>query len=183
MPSQARLITSAALFVAAFFLHAHSLDAQQSTQSEQQHVPPSIQPPINEKLSLRLHATGNQIYTCTSEAGQFAWALKAPEAQLLDEKEQPFGKHFAGPSWQANDGSRVAGKVLTKVDSEDAESIPWLLIKVVSHEGNGILSRITTIQRLNTKGGKEPGSGCDADHVKQDVRVPYTADYLFYSPK
>ena len=74
------------------------------------------------------------------------------------------------------------GKAAVTIASPDAESIPWLLVKVVSHDGNGILSRVTTIQRLNTKGGKAPGSGCDSDHVNQEVRVPYSADYFFYSP-
>jgi len=87
------------------------------------------------------------------------WTLKAPDAQLFDIKDQLVGKHLAGPSWQSNDGSRVVGKVAVTVASPDAESIPWLLVKVTSHTGNGVLARATTIQRLNTEGGKAPGSG------------------------
>ena len=34
-----------------------------------------------------------------------------------------------------------------------------------------------------TKGGKAPATGCDAGHAGQEVRVPYSADYLFYAPK
>ena len=105
--------------------------------------------------------------------------LKAPDTQLFDEKEQAFGKHFAGPTWQANDGSRVTGKVAATVASPDVESIPWLVLKVVSHDGNGVLSRATTVQRLNAKGGKAPTSGCDSEHINQEVRVPYSADYLY----
>ena len=167
----------------ATFLFVFALAAQQSTQSEQQEVPPALQPPVDEKLILKLHATGDQIYTCKSEGAQFTWTLKAPDARLFDAKEQPFGEHFAGPTWQANDGSRVTGKAVANVASPDAESIPWLLVKVISHDGGGVLSRATTIQRLHTKGGKAPSSGCDFDHVNQEVRVPYTADYLFYAPK
>ncbi len=173
-------ITSAVLVTSLF---AFALAAQQSTQSEQQEIPPSLQPPVDEKLILKLHATGDQIYTCKSESAQFTWTLKAPDAQLFDVKDQPFGKHFAGPAWQANDGSRVTGKAVANVSSPDAESIPWLLVKVISHDGGGVLSRATTIQRLHTKGGKAPSSGCDSDHVNQEVRVAYTADYLFYAPK
>ena len=36
----------------------------------------------------------------------------APDASLLDAKGQVIGKHFAGPSWQANDGSIVVGEAL-----------------------------------------------------------------------
>lgn len=141
------------------------------------------QPPANEQLLLQVHAQGDQIYTCKSDAAQFTWTLKAPDAQLFDKDGKPFGKHFAGPSWEANDGSRVTGKAVAIVPSTDADSIPWLLINILSHDGKGLLSRATTIQRINTKGGKAPASGCDASHVGQVVPVSYSADYLFYAPK
>src|ERR1700688_4924697 len=154
---------------------AFSLAAQQ--------VPQQLQPPAGEQLLLQVHAKGDQIYTCKGDAAQFAWTLKAPDAQLFDSNGKPFGKHFAGPSWEANDGSRVTGKAIASAASPDADSIPWLLVNILSHDGSGVLSRATTIQRLNTKGGKSPASGCDAAHTGQEVRVPYSADYLFYAPK
>jgi hypothetical protein len=178
-----QIAAASANLIATFLLCSLPLFAQYSTQPEQQEIPPALQPPVDERLILQLHGNGDQIYSCKSESGQFYWTLKAPEAQLSDIKGQPFGKHFAGPTWQSNDGSRVTGKLLVSVDSPDAESIPWLLLKVASHSGSGILSRATTIQRLNTKGGKSPASGCDSDHVNQEVRVAYSADYLFYAPK
>jgi hypothetical protein len=177
-----RQIRSAALstmLLAAVSVISLSVHARQSPQQ----IPPKLQAPVDEQLILQLHGKGDQIYTCKSQSAQFSWTLKAPDAQLFDKKEQLFGKHFAGPTWQANDGSRVTGKAAASVASPDAESIPWLLVKVTSHDGNGILSRATTIQRLNTKGGKAPADGCDADHVNQEVRVNYSADYLFYAPK
>ena len=148
-----------------------------------QEVPPQLQPPANEQLFLQLHAKGDQVYTCKEGATAFLWELKAPDAQLFDKDGKPFGKHFAGPSWEANDGSRVTGKAVANVPSPDADSIPWLLVNVVSHEGTGVLSRATSIQRLNTKSGKAPASGCDSVRAGQAVRVPYSADYLFYAPK
>jgi hypothetical protein len=148
-----------------------------------QQVPPQIQPPANEQLLLQVHAKGDQVYTCKEGVTQFAWTLKAPDAQLFDKDGKPFGKHFAGPSWEASDGSRVTGKAVVNVPSPDADSIPWLLVNIVNHEGTGLLSRATSIQRINTKGGKAPASGCDTAHAGQEVRVPYSADYLFYAPK
>jgi len=159
--------------VATFF--ALSLAAQQ--------VPQQLQPPAGEQLLLQLHAKGDQIYTCKGDAAQFSWTLKAPDAQLFDKDGKPFGKHFAGPSWEASDGSRVTGKAVANAPSPDADSIPWLLVNIISHEGTGALSRATTIRRLNTKGGKAPATGCDAAHAGQELRVPYSADYLFYAPK
>jgi uncharacterized protein DUF3455 len=146
-------------------------------------VPPQLQPPTTEQLLLQVHAKGDQVYTCKGDGPQFAWTLKAPDAQLFDKDGKPFGKHFAGPSWEAQDGSRVTGKAVANAPSPDADSIPWLLVNIVGHEGAGVLSRATTIQRLNTKGGKAPATGCDASHAGQEVRVPYSADYLFYAPK
>jgi Protein of unknown function (DUF3455) len=148
-----------------------------------QEVPKQIQPPANVQLLLQVHAKGDQVYTCKGDAAQFTWTLKAPDAQLFDKDGKPFGKHFAGPSWEANDGSRVTGKAVANAPSPDADSIPWLLVNVVTHEGNGVLSDVTTIQRLDTKGGKAPATGCDASHVGHEVRAPYSADYLFYVPK
>jgi FtsP/CotA-like multicopper oxidase with cupredoxin domain len=166
-----RGFVSSAMFVAACF----SAGAQQ--------VPQELRPPSNEQLLLQVHAKGDQIYTCKEGATQFAWTLKGPEAQLTDKDGKPFGKHYAGPTWEANDGSRITGKAAANAPSPDNDSIPWLLVTVVSHGGEGVLARVTSIQRLNTKGGKAPAPGCDSAHAGQDVRVPYTADYLFFAPK
>jgi Protein of unknown function (DUF3455) len=130
-----------------------------------------------------VYAKGDQIYSCKSDAGQFTWTLKAPDARLFDKDGSAFGKHFAGPSWQANDGSLVVGKAIANAPSPDPDSIPWLLVTIVSHDGDGMLSRATIVQRLNTKGGNAPASGCDASHVAQEIRVPYSADYRFYGSK
>jgi len=154
-----------------------------SLSARAQQVPQQIQPPANEQLLLQVHAKGDQVYTCKGDAAQAAWTLKAPDAQLFDKDGKPFGKHFAGPSWEASDGSRVTGKAVANVPSPDADSIQWLLANIVGHEGSGVLSRATSIQRINTKGGKAPASGCDAAHAGQEVRAAYSADYLFYTPK
>jgi hypothetical protein len=165
----------AALLAAAGTVFSHPAAAQE--------VPPQLQPPANEQLLLRVHAKGDQVYTCKGDGAQFSWTLKAPDAQLFDKEGKVFGKHFAGPSWEANDGSRVTGKAIANAPSLDADSIAWLLVNVVSHEGSGALARATSIQRINTKGGKAPASGCDAAHSGAEVRAPYSADYVFYAPK
>jgi len=172
------------LIVAILLAGSAMLSSAAAAQQETQQVPQQLQPPIGEGLLLRVHAKGDQIYTCKGDAAQFTWVLKAPDAQLFDKDGKPFGKHFAGPTWEANDGSRVSGKAVANAPSPDAESIPWLLVNTVGHSGSeGVLTRATTIQRLNTRGGKAPAAGCDAGHLGQEVRVAYSADYLFYAPK
>jgi Protein of unknown function (DUF3455) len=169
------LTTSQILLVVAGGLFSSSVNAQR--------VPERLQPPSKEKLLLQVHAKGDQVYSCKPEGAQFGWMLKAPEAQLFSQDGKPFGKHFAGPSWEANDGGRVIGKTVANAPSPDADSIPWLLVTVVSRTGQGVLARVTSIQRLNTKGGKPPTSSCDGAHVGKELRVPYSADYFFFVPR
>jgi hypothetical protein len=97
--------------------------------------PQQLQPPATEQLLLQVHAKGDQIYTCAGDPAQFAWTLERPDAQLIDKDGKSFGKHFAGPSWKAQDGSRVTGKGVAHAPSPDADSIPWLLVNIVGHEG------------------------------------------------
>jgi hypothetical protein len=161
--------------LAAGFLLSFSANARQ--------VRKELRPTANERLLLQVHAKGDQIYYCKADGAHFVWSFDAPEAQLVDKSGKPFGKHFAGPSWEANDGSRVTGKAMANVASPDSESIPWLLLLAVGHSGDGVLAQVTSIQRINTRGGKAPASGCDAAHVGQQSRVPYSADYVFFTPK
>jgi hypothetical protein len=146
-----------------------------------QHAPQNLQPPANEQVLLHVHAKGNQIYSCNVDGAQSTWTLKAPEAQLYGKGGKSFGKHFAGPSWRANDGSQVTGKAVANMPSPDTNSIPWLLVTVVSRSGAGVLAGVTSIQRLNTQGGKAPVSGCDAAHIGRELRVGYAADYVFFT--
>jgi Protein of unknown function (DUF3455) len=149
-----------------------------------QQVPSSLQPPAGEQLFLTLQAKGDQVYTCKEGTTRITWVLKEPDAQLFYKNGKPFGKHFAGPTWEASDGSLVIGQAAADAPAPDPNSIPWLLVHVVRHEGGtGILSRATSIQRINTKGGKAPDSGCDSATVGHETRIAYTADYLFYAPQ
>jgi hypothetical protein len=139
-----------------------------------------LAPGADEQLLLNAHGAGDQIYTCQANGSAYTWVLKAPDAQLLDSGGAVIGHHYAGPTWESNDGSKVMGKVAENKSSPDPGSIPWLLLHAISHEGTGIMSQVTTIRRLNTKGGKAPATGCDTAHSGSETRVRYEADYLFY---
>jgi hypothetical protein len=154
--------------------------AQQLTKPD---VPEKLAAPESEVLVLQAHATGSQIYVCQpGPDSKLAWILKAPEANLFDANEKQIGKHFGGPTWKHNDGSEVVGKVVARQDSPDADSIPWLLLTAANHSGDGVLSGVTTIQRIHTKGGQAPASGCDTPHRNTETKVDYSADYYFYRP-
>lgn len=113
---------------------------------------------------------------------QFEWVFTGPEADLFDAGGNKVGRHFAGPTWEWNDGSRVVGSVKGSVPSKDAGAVPWLLLAAKGHSGNGVLSQVTSIQRLETSGGKAPAGACRAIDLGKKLRVPYTAVYFFYGP-
>lgn len=123
---------------------------------------------------------GVQIYTCKPAASAYAWTLKAPEATLSDTKGNVIGKHFGGPSWQATDGSTVVGEALNASPSPDAAAIPWIVLHAKSHAGNGVMADVAYVVRTRTEGGVAPATGCDASHANAELRVPYSAVYLFF---
>jgi hypothetical protein len=159
--------------------NAHKASPQKESPPD---VPDSIQAPAGEEVVLFAHATGSQIYTCQSGAdGKFTWTFKAPEAELHDRQDKVIGRHYAGPTWKLKDGSEVTGKRVAGVDSIDSESIPWLLLRAVSHAGKGGLTTVTTIQRVHTHGGQPSADGCDASHRDAETKSSYSADYYFYA--
>lgn len=109
--------------------------------------------------------------------------LKAPEAFLYDDQGDVLGKHFGGPTWKHTDGSEICAKLAAKVDAPDASAIPWLLLTVTDHSGNGVFNHVTTIQRIHTVGGLAPSSGCSGENLKKESKSSYTADYYFYARK
>ena len=109
-------------------------------------------------------------------------------AKLRDRKDKVIGQHFADPTtklptWKLKDGSEVSGKAAAHVDSLDSDSIPWLLVNVVSHAGKpGLLTNVTTIQRVHTHGGKLGNDACDETHKDTETKSDYKADYYFFAP-
>jgi hypothetical protein len=98
-------------------------------------------------------------------------------AELLDISGARIGKHHAGPTWEAADGSKLAGVVKAHADAPQSGDTPWLLLTTTANGTPGTFSTITAIQRVNTVGGAAPGTGCVAASAGATARVAYTADY------
>ncbi|MBE7157358.1 MAG: DUF3455 domain-containing protein [Rhodospirillales bacterium] len=130
--------------------------------------------------AIELCGTGVQIYTCEASASGFGLRLKTPEATLMDGTGAEFGRHFAGPSWQARDGSTVVGEVMISNPAPQSGSIPWLLLRTKSHSGNGVFSPVGYIARVRTEGGLAPTTGRNATHTGAEHQVPYSALYVFF---
>lgn len=146
-------------------------------------VPERLQVPLNEELALQVRAAGSQIYMCTAlpASSRFEWTLKAPEADLFDSDGNKIGSHYAGPTWELTDGSKVGGRIVARADAPDHTAIPWLLLDATSNAGTGRLAGVSSIQRVDTTGGAPPDQPCDLAHLNADVRVPYAATYVFYA--
>jgi hypothetical protein len=148
-----------------------------------QPVPMSLKPPADQMLAFKLQASGHQIYQCratTQGAAPFEWSLKAPQADLFDAAGRKVGTHYVGPTWEGLDGSKVVGEVQAKDTSRSEGSIPWLLLSAKSNSGEGLFSRVRSIQRLDTSGGAAPAEPPGKAQAGQEIRVPYRATYAFY---
>jgi len=146
-------------------------------------IPENLKVPATQTLSLETHAVGVQIYDCKpgkDDPARLEWVFRAPEADLFDTANRKIGKHYAGPTWESNDGSKVVGEVKARDDGPDASAIPWLLLSATSNSGSGVLAGTLSIQRVQTAGGKAPAGGCSQAEMGKEARVPYTAVYYFY---
>lgn len=147
-------------------------------------VPVLVQVSEGQVLMRMLHGSGVQIYQCSADpqnAKRFAWVFQSPAADLAERSGKDVGRHYAGPTFEGNDGSKVVAEVVATDKGPNATAIPWLLLRAKSNAGKGIFAKTQSIQRLHTIGGLAPDGGCDASHAGQRSRVPYSADYYFYN--
>jgi hypothetical protein len=164
------VLFSKSIAFAAFLLAASLVNATAQTS-----LPEAIAAP-GETAILTLHAEGAQVYECKASAdGALAWVFREPIATLFSDGKT-VGRHYAGPTWEYTDGSAVVGQVLGTAPGQVAMDIPWLKLGVTSRRGSGVLGPATTVQRINTMGGKLNGA-CYKPGTYESV--PYSADYVF----
>jgi hypothetical protein len=141
-------------------------------------VPSQIQVGDGNKVFLVGHAVGVQIYSCNG----VAWSSATPRANLYDDHGKLIITHFAGPTWQATDGSRVVGQPEASV-TVDPTAIPWVRLSASTTPGpdGDRLVATTFVQRIATTGGlAPPAAACNATTAGTVAEVPYTADYYFW---
>jgi hypothetical protein len=149
-------------------------------------IPQKLNPAANESMTMIVPAKGVQIYECRmskTQPGAYEWAFVAPDAALFDTTGALIGKHYAGPHWEAADGSKVVAKLVERADAPKAGDIPWLLLGAKSVGPEGVFSKVTSIQRVNTVGGVAPKAGCSQANAGTPARIAYTADYYFFTAK
>lgn len=145
-------------------------------------IPENLKVPRERVVLFKTVATGVQLYTCkarTDAPGTFEWTFKAPVAELRNEAGEKVGTHYAGPTWEGNDGSKVMGEVVERANAPDPSAIPWLLLKAKSNAGTGVFSTVSHVQRLETVGGIAPTDGCNQSTADTERAVEYRATYTF----
>jgi len=135
----------------------------------------NVRPPTKSTLVARYYATGVQIYRW----GDTAWTFVAPDAVLSSDAggKHKVGTHYAGPTWEVVGDGKVVGAVAQRC-TPNATAIPWLLLTAAPGERSGIFTHVTFIQRVHTTGGLAPSTRGNLRGA--EVRVPYSAEYLFY---
>ncbi len=94
-------------------------------------------------------------------------------------------------TWQHRDSSIIWAKLHQSgpdgngAVTVDPRAVAWLLLDEVGVQkgptGGDTLTKTTFVQRLNTRGGLAPKTGCSSlTDVGNQAFVPYTADYFFY---
>ena len=138
-------------------------------------VPAAIAAP-GETAVATWHAQGAQVYECKAGAdGKLAWAFREPIATLLLDGKT-VGRHYAGPTWEHMDGSAVVAKAAGNAPGATPKDIAWLKLEVTTNRGNGVLTGVTTVQRINTQGGRHEGP---CEKAGAFYSAPYATDYVF----
>lgn len=139
-------------------------------------VPLPISAAHGAAIAALYHAEGVQVYECAPAAGgQLMWQSREAVATLIADGNT-VGRHYEGPKWEHVDGSAVRAKPVASIPARTADDIPWLKLDVVSKSGKGVFSGVTTVQRINTRGGVVQGMCEEPGSFRS---VPYSADYVF----
>jgi uncharacterized protein DUF3455 len=133
-----------------------------------------IAAPEGSVLVFHAFADGVQIYQWNGTS----WAFQGPSATLYSDANHTarVGTHYAGPTWESNTGGYIVGRLHTPCEVGSSD-IPWLLLDGIRNVGPGIFQDVTSIQRVNTVGGRAPSAPGTTGEIRN---VPYTAEYYFY---
>jgi hypothetical protein len=160
-------------------------------------VPPGLEVEAPNQAFLLGHAFGTQNYECqpVDSLGRVDWTLFTPQATLFNDQNEQLITHFNSPNpdearvvratWEDSADTSMVWARAVAAATVDPNAIPWVkLVKVgarVGPTGGKTLSDTTFVQRVNTRGGLAPSTGCDQlPDVGKRAFMPYTADYFFY---
>jgi len=144
-------------------------------------VSPALRAPANEIPSFMLSGSGVMVYQCKATPANpnvYAWFFVTPDATLYDGSHEIARMSTPNLLESLDDGSSISGVVRTAQASSGA--LPWTLSQAQPIGETGIFANVTSMQRVNTRGGLPPATGCNADNDGAESRVAFNADYYFY---
>lgn len=135
----------------------------------------SIAVPPGNSLSCHVYALGVQIFRWNADR----WECTGPEAMLFADSghARQVGVLYAGPTWEADDGSKM-NAVPLRACAPFRGAVPWVLLRATPTGDRGTLSKVTYVQGVNTIGGTAPSEPGRSNG--EEARVPYTTEYFFY---
>src|SRR3954464_14719153 len=144
----------------------------------------NLRPWADEVAAFRLAASGVQVYECRASLTQpesFHWVFVNPDATLND----PASGHDVATSraideWNSLTDLSSVSAVLRATQLSGPRDLPWAYLRAIPASADGMFAGVTSIQRVNTRGGAAPATGCSGDTAGSEARVPFTADYYFY---
>jgi hypothetical protein len=143
-------------------------------------LPEQIRARLQETVFATFMVKGVQLYECRvvrADPAAYGWAFIATEAALFDAAGNRIAEHYAGPSWHAEDGSRMTGQLRAEIDPPRRGAVVWQLFRVIPGGRPGLFSRASSLQQVNTAGGVMPPIVCHHGNAGAIARVPYTADH------
>jgi hypothetical protein len=147
-------------------------------------IPADVPVIAGEQFAFAWAATGTQSFECVAKKAkpdEFEWDYVAPAAQLRDAQARPTGTYGTGPTWTAQDGSALIGKIRERRTTESGP--PVLIFDVKAKEAAGVLAAVSSVARMHMQGGAAPSAGCKQSELGQRASAPYTASYYFYTKR
>jgi hypothetical protein len=145
-------------------------------------IPDAIKVPAGNVLLFQAFGPGVHIYNCPTNAASNATPFtivysNADQKQIIGTLDSPDGLL----RWSDLVGNSVIAVPQVVVPSPNPANIPLVLLKAQAHlgPGNGMLSQVTFIQRVNTNGGTAPAGGCMNKNQAQES-LPFSTTYIFY---
>jgi hypothetical protein len=135
-----------------------------------------------EEPAFMLNGNGVYIYQCRQSAlnpNFYEWSFVVPDATLYDGTRSVARHATVGVYESTSDRSSVSG-VVRSTQGSGAGNLPWVTIRAQPLSEQGMFAGITSIQRVNTRGGAAPGGGCGPGNEGAETAVAFQADYYFY---
>ena len=167
------------------FLSAVLMAAPSHAQPDrvQKGLPALIQVAAGNSVVLEALAKGTITYACRKEKEPlttYKWIVVGEQAVLSDNEGKEIGTYSGPPArWSVDDKSFVNGSQVA-VSPNGAKNIPFQLVKSDVAGGQGLLTAVSYVQRVNTQGGVAPSKKCSANNQGDKVEVDYNAEYRFW---